>query len=153
MKLTFLGAAGEVTGSCYLVEAGNLRFLVECGMFQGGRMAELKNARFEFDPREIAFVLLSHAHIDHSGLVPRLVAKGFAGAVYATRATCDLLEVMLPDSGYLQERELDRTGDEPLYTMAQAKQSLARLVPVDYDAEVRPHPSVRCRFRSPSGGR
>jgi metallo-beta-lactamase family protein len=147
LKLAFLGAAGEVTGSCYLVDTGEVKFLIECGMFQGGGQADLKNARFGFDPREIAFVLLSHAHIDHSGLIPRLVAKGFAGAVYATRATCDLLEVMLPDSGYLQEKERDWTGEEPLYTVEQAKRSLARLVPVEYDADVRPHPSVRCRFR------
>ena len=147
MNLAFLGAAGEVTGSCYLFDTGEVKFLVECGMFQGGRQADLKNARFAFEPREIAFVLLSHAHIDHSGLIPRLVAKGFSGAIYATRATCDLLEVMLPDSGYLQEKERDWTGDEPLYTVEQAKRSLTRLVPVEYDAEVRPHPSVRCRFR------
>ncbi|HZM33123.1 MAG TPA: MBL fold metallo-hydrolase [Burkholderiales bacterium] len=147
MRLRFLGAAGEVTGSCYLVDTGEVKFLVECGLFQGGRQADLKNARFGFEPREIAFVLLSHAHIDHSGLIPRLVAKGFSGAVYATRATCDLLEVMLPDSGYLQEKERDWTGEAPLYTIDQAKRSLTHLVPVEYDDEVRPHASVRCCFR------
>ena len=147
MKLAFLGAAGEVTGSCYLVDTGEVKFLVDCGMFQGGRAADAKNERFGFEPREIAFVLLSHAHIDHSGLIPRLVARGFPGAVYATAPTCDLLEVMLPDSGYLQEKELDWAGNAPLYTMAQARQSLSQLVPVEYDADVRPHPSVRCRFR------
>ena len=147
MKLRFLGAAGEVTGSCFLVDTGELRFLVECGMFQGGREAERKNARFAFDPKDIAFVLLTHAHIDHSGLIPRLVAQGFRGAVYATRATCDLLEVMLPDSGYLQEKEERWSGDKPLYTLAQAKRSLSQLVPVEYDEDVRPHASVRCRFR------
>ena len=147
MKLAFLGAAGEVTGSCYLVDTGEVKFLIDCGMFQGARAARAKNERFGFEPREIAFVLLSHAHIDHSGLIPRLVAGGFSGAVYATAPTCDLLEVMLPDSGYLQEKELDWTGDAPLYTLAQARQSLSHLVPVEYDADVRPHPSVRCRFR------
>ena len=147
MKLTFLGAAGEVTGSCHLVDTGEVKFLVECGMFQGGRQAHARNARFGFDPREIAFVLLSHAHIDHSGLIPRLVAQGFRGAVYATAPTCELLGVMLPDSGYLQEKELDWSGTTPLYTMAQAKESLARLVPVEYGAEVLPHASVRCVFR------
>lgn len=90
MRITFLGAAGEVTGSCFLVDTGELKFLVDCGMFQGGRSARAKNRRFGFDPREIAFVLLTHAHIDHSGLLPRLVAQGFAGPVYATPATCDL---------------------------------------------------------------
>src|SRR6186713_3271745 len=131
MKLTFLGAAGEVTGSCYLVETGGIRFLIDCGMFQG-RDAGRRNAQFHFDPRAIAFVLLTHAHIDHSGLVPRLVARGFKGPVYATRATCDLLGVMLPDSGHLQEREAEREGRAPLYTEADARSSLHRLDPVEY---------------------
>jgi metallo-beta-lactamase family protein len=147
VNLTFLGAAGEVTGSCYLVDTGEVTFLVECGMFQGGRAAEAKNRRFAFDPRAIAFVLLTHAHVDHSGLVPRLVAQGFRGAVYATRATCDLLGVMLPDSGHLQEKEAKWSGTAPLYTQQEAQASLQRLVAVEYDAEVRPHPSLRCRFR------
>ena len=147
MKLTFLGAAGEVTGSCYLVEAGATTFLIDCGMFQGGRAADLKNRRFGFDPRRIDFVLLSHAHIDHSGLIPRLVASGFRGPVYATRATCDLLGVMLPDSGHLQEREAERDGGSALYTEADARNSLRRLQQVEYDSEILPHPSVRCRFR------
>ncbi|MGA7983684.1 MAG: MBL fold metallo-hydrolase [Burkholderiales bacterium] len=150
MKLTFLGAAGEVTGSSYLVETGGLKFLIDCGMFQGGREAEAKNRRaFACDPREIAFVLLSHAHIDHSGLIPRLAARGFRGAVYATRATCELLGVMLPDSGHLQEREAqyDRRGRAPLYTAAEASASLRHLVPVEYGAVVRPHAQVSCVFR------
>jgi metallo-beta-lactamase family protein len=142
VRLAFLGAAGEVTGSCFLLDTGEMKFLVDCGMFQGGGAGK-KNRRFAFDPREIAFVLLTHAHLDHSGLIPRLVAQGFRGAVYATRATCDLLGVMLPDAGHLQERE----QDEPLYTSAQAQAALSRLVAVDYDAEVRPHASLRCRFR------
>jgi metallo-beta-lactamase family protein len=156
MQLTFLGAAGEVTGSCYLVDTGGIRFLVDCGMFQGGGEADRKNRAFGFDPRDIAFVLLSHAHIDHSGLVPRLVALGFAGAVYATRATADLLGVMLPDSAHLQEREAERAESghsgrnrdaTPLYTVRQAVASLERLRPVQYDEPVRLHPSVRCVFR------
>jgi metallo-beta-lactamase family protein len=147
VQLTFLGAAGEVTGSCYLVDTGELKFLVDCGMFQGGSAAERKNRSFAFDPRGIAFVLLSHAHIDHSGLIPRLVAQGFRGAVYATSATCELLGVMLPDSGHLQEREAEREGGTPLYTQREAEASLQRLLAVDYDAEVKPHPSVRCRYR------
>ena len=145
--LTFLGAAGEVTGSCYLVETGETRFLIDCGLFQGGRMAARKNRQFAFDPRGISFVLLSHAHIDHSGLLPRLAALGFKGAVYATRPTCDLLGVMLPDSGHLQEREAEHENQPPLYTEAQAHASLRRLQPVEYGVEVRPHPSVRCVFR------
>ncbi len=146
MKLTFLGAAGEVTGSCYLVETGWIKFLIECGMFQG-RGAGGRNGSFRFDPRDIAFVLLSHAHIDHSGLLPRLVARGFKGPVYATRATCDLLGVMLPDSGHLQEREAEHEGGAPLYTEEDARNCLHRLEPVEYGVEVSPHPSVRCVFR------
>ena len=147
MKLTFLGAAGEVTGSCYLVEAGATRFLIDCGMFQGGRAADYRNRHFAFDPRHIDFVLLSHAHIDHSGLIPKLVAAGFRGPVYATRATCDLLGVMLPDSGHLQEREAERDGKAPLYKEKDARDSLRRLKAVEYGTELRPHSSVQCVFR------
>ncbi|HXF65141.1 MAG TPA: MBL fold metallo-hydrolase [Burkholderiales bacterium] len=147
MRLAFLGAAGEVTGSCYLVDTGEIRFLLECGMFQGGRAAGRRNRRFGFDPRSIAFVLLSHAHIDHSGLIPRLVAAGFSGPVYATRPTCDLLGVMLPDSGYLQEREAEREGQQPLYTAEEARRALARLEPVEYGRELLPQRAVRCTFR------
>jgi metallo-beta-lactamase family protein len=147
LRLTFHGAAAEVTGSCYLVDTGEVKFLVECGMFQGGRAGDAKNRRFAFDPREIAFVLLSHAHIDHSGLIPRLVAHGFSGAVYATPATCDLLGVMLPDAGHLQEKEAQWSGEEPLYTEREARASLERRIPVEYGAEVRPHPAVRACYR------
>jgi metallo-beta-lactamase family protein len=168
MKLTFLGAAREVTGSSYLLETDGVRFLVDCGMFQGGRETRAKNYRaFDFDPRSIDFVILTHAHIDHSGLLPRLVALGFKGRVYTTRATCDLLAVMLPDSAHIQEKEAEyanlkrfrkglqrenRRGlplrdDAPLYTVAQAQTCLKRLNPVDYDLEIAPHPEVRCTFR------
>ena len=143
MKLSFLGAAGEVTGSCYLVETATSRFLVDCGMFQGGREADEKNyADFAFDPRALDFVLLTHAHIDHSGLLPRLCAQGFRGAIHTTAATIDLLEVMLLDSAHIQEKELEwrqrahgrpnggvksRAGVQPLYSVAQAQASLAQL--------------------------
>ncbi len=145
--LTFLGAAGEVTGSSFLVDDGRTKFLVDCGLFQGGKEAEEKNRSFPFDPREIDFVLVTHAHIDHSGLLPRLVARGFRGAIHATEATCDLLRVMLPDSGHLQEKEAEWRGRDPLYTLAEAQRSLERLVPAAYDAEVRPNASLRVRFR------
>lgn len=161
MKLTFLGAAQEVTGSCYLVEAAGSRFLVDCGMFQGGRETRIKNRNaFGFDPDTLDFVLLTHAHIDHSGLLPRLVAFGFKGPVYATVASCDLLAVMLPDSAYIQEKEAEwenarrrKTGKKsradtaPLYTVAQAQASLKKLHPVDYERDISPAPGVRCRFR------
>ena len=165
MKLTFLGAAREVTGSSYLVEADGVRFLVDCGMFQGGREARDKNRlAFSFDPESIDFVLLTHAHIDHSGLLPRLVALGFRGAIHATHATCDLLAVMLPDSAHIQEKEAEhanyrrfkfsrpprggwRNEAAPLYTVEQARACLKHLKPVDYDLEIAPHPAVRCAFR------
>jgi metallo-beta-lactamase family protein len=152
VKLSFLGAAGEVTGSCFLLElpdgrGGAVTFLLDCGMFQGGALAERRNRRFAFDPRAIAFVLLSHAHIDHSGLIPRLAARGFAGPVYCTPATRDLLGVMLPDAGHLQEREAERDGDEPLYTMAQAQESLRLIEPVGYGRAFRPHRLAACTFR------
>lgn len=161
MKLSFLGAAGEVTGSCYLVETANLRFLVDCGMFQGGRDADERNrADFAFDPRSLDFVLLTHAHIDHSGLLPRLCAQGFRGDIYTTAATIDLLEVMLLDSAHIQEKDLAwrerahksgrQRGDVrklPLYSVAQALASLTQLHAVDYDKEFHPKPAVRCRLR------
>ncbi len=163
MKLRFLGAAREVTGSCHLVESGGLRFLVDCGLFQGGREAEAKNRRFpDFDPESIAFVLLTHAHIDHSGLLPRLINLGFKGRVYCTSATADLLGVMLPDAAHIQEKEAEWANyaihkrrkrlsaaaeRAPLYTVTQAQAALKRLERVGYDKPVRPHPRVRVVFR------
>lgn len=156
MKLTFLGAAGEVTGSCFLLETEGVRFLIDCGMFQGGREADAKNyARFAFDPATLDFVLLTHAHIDHSGLLPRLVAAGFRGPVHSTAATCDLLEVMLVDSAHIQEKETEwkqeararGAGKPPLYTVAEVTRTLRQLKPVDYGRELQPHPAVRCVFR------
>ena len=159
MQLTFLGAAGEVTGSSYLIENDGIRLLVDCGMFQGGREADRKNrTAFTFDPKTIDFVLLTHAHIDHSGLLPRLGAWGFRGPVYCTTATADLLQVMLKDSAYIQEKETEWRNKSrrhgwssqeaaPLYTVTQAEAILKQLVPINYDTEITPHPSVRCCFR------
>ncbi len=101
--LAFLGAAGEVTGSSYLVETAGIRFLVDCGMFQGQDSDEKNASAIAFDVHGIDFVILSHAHIDHSGLLPLLVRRGFRGPILATPATCDLLGVMLPDSAHIQE--------------------------------------------------
>jgi metallo-beta-lactamase family protein len=161
MKLTFHGAAREVTGSCYLVESGNLRFIVDCGMFQGGRTADARNRHFPgFDPESLDFVLLTHAHIDHSGLLPRLAAMGYRGPVHCTHATADLLSVLLPDSAHIQEKEAEwanyanrknrrrRIADlAPLYTVTQARDMLKTLRGVRYDKEIRPHPRVRARFQ------
>ncbi|GJL76283.1 MBL fold metallo-hydrolase RNA specificity domain-containing protein [Nitrosomonas sp.] len=162
MQLTFLGAAGEVTGSCYLLETTDTRILIDCGMFQGGREADGKNrTAFNFDPETIDFVLLTHAHIDHSGLLPRLSVWGFRGPVYATSATNDLLHVMLKDSAHIQEKETEwrnkKRGAQrkhsslqeyaPLYTVTQAENFLRQLKNVEYDTEISPHASVRCVFR------
>ena len=161
MQLTFLGAAGEVTGSCTRVDHDHGSFLVDCGMFQGGREADAKNFRaFDFDLREIDFVLLTHAHLDHSGLIPRLVALGYRGPIYATEATVELLGVMLLDSGFIQEKEAEWANRQerarrsrrgwsavPLYTVEQARASLGSLRPVAYDETVHPGAGIRCRFR------
>ena len=161
MKLSFIGAAQEVTGSCFLVQADGVRFLVDCGMVQGGRDAHDRNLRpWPFDPREIDFVLLTHAHIDHSGMLPRLCAMGFKGPIYATTATADLLTVMLPDSAFIQEMEwsraqrhqgrLARSGRPApglLYTVAQAEACLEQVQALPYDTERVPAEGVRFRFR------
>ncbi len=162
MKLSFHGAARQVTGSCFLVESGTLRFIVDCGMFQGGRAADARNRRFPagFEPEDIDFVLLTHAHIDHSGLLPRLCALGYRGPIHCTRATADLLGVLLPDSAFIQEKEAEwanyahrksrqrhKSELAPLYTVTQAREALKRLKKAGYDQEIRPHARVRVKFR------
>ena len=159
MKIRFIGGAREVTGSCFLIETDTVRFLVDCGMIQGGADAAERNHRpFDFDPRAVDFVLLTHAHIDHSGLLPKLGLDGFAGAIYATEATADLLAVMLPDSAHIQEvaaRRPARRGrnalpgisNAPIYTVRDAQDCLVQVRPVRYDEELAPHDSVVCRFR------
>jgi metallo-beta-lactamase family protein len=164
MKLAFLGAAGEVTGSSFLVDAGSVRFLVDCGLFQGGRDADAKNAaRFAFDPASLDFVLVTHAHLDHCGLLPRLAAAGFGGAIHVTGATADLLPVMLRDAAYIQEKEAAWQRDRerrrnrerrdrpalsgPLYTTADVDRACALLAEHPYDATFAPHPAVRVRLR------
>lgn len=162
MLVRFMGAAGEVTGSCTLIETGNCRFLVDCGMFQGGAEARSKNRRalnFGFDVRSIDFVLLTHAHIDHSGLLPRLAVLGFRGPIYTTPATIDLLEVLLLDSAHIQEKESEwqlrhhrrggtseRGVQAPLYTVAQAQASLSLLRPASYGETIQPAEAVKVCF-------
>src|SRR5512147_636433 len=126
LRLTFWGAAGEVTGSMHLLEAAGARILLDAGLFQGRRAeAAKKNAELPFDPRRIDSIVLSHAHIDHAGRLPLLVRHGFHGPIYATPATRDLTAVMLPDAAHIQEKDfefLQRRGkagpeSEPLYGM------------------------------------
>jgi len=144
------------------VETGNVRFLVDCGMFQGGAEARTKNLKalnFGFDVRTIDFVLLTHAHIDHSGLLPRLAVLGFRGPIYATPATIDLVKILLPDSAHIQEKETEwqlrhknRRGQgergvpAPLYTVAQAMSSLTLLKPASYGQRIQPADGVNVCF-------
>jgi metallo-beta-lactamase family protein len=161
-RITFFGAAGEVTGSCTLVEAGGARFLVDCGMFQGGSEARTKNLRaldFGFDVRGLDFVLLTHAHIDHSGLLPRLSVLGYRGPIYATPASIDLAGVLLPDSAHIQEKESEwqtrhqRRGGKaargvpaPLYSVTAARAALGQFRPAPYGETLRPAGGVEVRF-------
>lgn len=143
MKIKFCGAAKSVTGSCHLITTDKYKILLDCGQFQGGEETEALNQDFPFDPAEIDFVLLSHAHIDHSGRIPLLVKRGFQGLVYCTDSTADLLNIMLLDSGYIHEKEAEwknkknlRTGSplvEPLYTYRDAEIALKHVTPVLYD--------------------
>jgi metallo-beta-lactamase family protein len=143
--ITPFGAAGEVTGSCYLLDTGAARLLLECGLLQGGRDADTRNAApWPFELATIDAVVLSHAHLDHSGLVPRLVKDGYSGPVYATSASCQLLKIMWQDAAHLNERDVEwenkwrrRAGKkllEPLYGIDDAQAALALLEPIDYDA-------------------
>lgn len=143
MKITFLGATETVTGSKYLVSSGNINILVDCGLFQGYKELRLRNwAKIPIDPKQIDAVILTHAHIDHSGYVPLLVKQGFTGKIYCTHATTELCEILLPDSGYLQEEEAffaNKMGYSkhhpalPLYTQQDAIQSLAQFSSCDFD--------------------
>lgn len=159
IRLTFLGAAGEVTGSCYRVDAPGVSFLVDCGMFQGGRESDSRNRQaLSFDVAAIDFVVLTHAHLDHCGLLPRLVAFGYRGPVYTTLATGDFLQPMLEDSAHLHESDAQRLTRKfrekhrrkefaPLYTVQQARDSLRRLKREPYGHYFQAHPQVRLLFR------
>jgi metallo-beta-lactamase family protein len=157
VRLSFHGAASTVTGSCFLVEHPNGRFLVDCGLFQGTKtIRELNYGTFPFNPAAVDFVLLTHAHIDHSGLLPKLARKGFKGPIFATEATIDLLRFMLPDSGHIQESEVDRLNArnrqrgrplvEAIYTQRDAERCLGLTRPCDYDTWIEPGPGVRARW-------
>ena len=153
--LSFLGGAGTVTGSKYLLEANGCRVLIDCGLFQGFKQLRLRNwAPLPVDPKSIDAVVLTHAHLDHSGYLPVLIRDGFTGPVLCTEATKDLCEILLPDSGFLQEKDAEfanRHGfskhrpARPLYTFKEAEASLGQFAPVAFhDAqEIRKDVTVR----------
>ena len=147
MNITFYGAAKTVTGSCTMVEAAGKRFLVDCGMFQGKVTDQMLNYDdFPFDISSIDFVILTHAHIDHSGRIPKLYKAGYTGPIYATNATVDLCSIMLADSGHIQEKEIEwvnkkrrRAGkkeNEPMYTAQDGIDSMKLFKGVDYNQKV-----------------
>ena len=157
MRITFLGAAGTVTGSNFLVEAAGKKFLVDCGLYQGQAKEEERNYdEFHFEIDEIDFMLLTHAHIDHSGRIPKLYKDGYRKPIITTKATKDLCEIMLPDSGHIQEMEIEwknrkrkRLGKkefEIIYTAQDAIDSLELLKAVNYDEIVEIDNNIKVRF-------
>ncbi len=158
MQLKFCGGAHTVTGSQHLLSANGNKILLECGLFQGRRAeAYEKNQQFAYDPASLDAVLLSHAHIDHSGNLPSLVARGYGGPIYATAATMALCQLMLRDSAYLQERDIEwvnkirrRRGEplaEPLYSIEDAEAALGLFVGHQYDQPRQVAPGVQATFR------
>ena len=157
MKITFLGAAKTVTGSNFLVEGAGKKFIVDCGLYQGKITEELENEEdFLYDVQSIDFMLLTHAHIDHSGRIPKLYNEGFRGPVYATKATCDLCSIMLPDSGHIQENEIEWKNRKrireglpplpPLYTAEDAIRAMEIFEPVRYDEIIEIDENIKVRF-------
>lgn len=157
MKLKFLGATQTVTGSKYLIESSGKRVMVDCGLFQGLKELRLRNwADFPVDPKIIDAVVLTHAHIDHTGYLPVLVKRGFKGRIYCTPATRDLCRVLLPDSGRLQEEEAEYANRKgfskhkpalPLYTQADAENALRLFTTIDYQMNFALPGELQCVFR------
>ncbi len=158
MKVKFMGAARTVTGSCYILEAAGRRFAIDCGMHQGNAEIEKRNWDVDiYDPHGIEFMLITHAHMDHSGLLPRIVQKGFRGKVYMTPPTRDLLRIMLLDSAHIQEMEAQwksrkrlRLGDadiSPLYTEKDAMAAFPLFSAVTYGEAFSPFPGLTVTFR------
>ncbi|MEF2144440.1 MAG: MBL fold metallo-hydrolase [Desulfovibrionaceae bacterium] len=158
MKVSFLGAAQTVTGSCYKLECNGIKFLVDAGMFQGNAEIEKRNEQTDhYDAKNIDFILVTHAHIDHSGLLPRLVKRGFKGVIYTSEPTRDLLEIMLLDSAHIQEMEAEfvnrkrsRRGGkevEPLYSQADVEKTLPLIQTVEYEKPFEPKPGLKVMFR------
>jgi metallo-beta-lactamase family protein len=157
LRLTFHGASRCVTGSCFRLETDHGQLLVDCGMFQGPKTEKELNYRpFPFIPSDLDAVILSHAHIDHAGLLPKLTKHGYRGPIYATPATVDLAGVMLPDSAYIQEMEVEQLNRrnarknqprvEPIYRMADATRAVEQFREVGYATWFDPLPGVRARF-------
>src|SRR5690349_8480756 len=157
VTLHFHGASGTVTGSCYRVVHPKGQFLVDCGMFQGNKtVRDLNYKPFPFDPKAIDFLLLTHAHIDHAGLLPKLTHEGYRKAIIATEPTNGLLEYLLPDAAGIQESEAERESKkrsrraeepvQPLYTMEDAAEVLQHRVSTEYGKWVTPGPGVRARY-------
>jgi metallo-beta-lactamase family protein len=160
MNLKFLGATGTVTGSKYLLTSGKKRILIDCGLFQGLKQLRLKNwAPLPINPKDVDAVVLTHAHIDHSGYLPLFVKNGFSGKVYCSEATRDLCEILLPDAAHLQEEEAEyanRRGFSkhhpalPLYTKEDAQAALQLLTPVEFDQDINLGDGLTLRL-SPNG--
>ena len=158
MKIQFIGGAQTVTGSMHLITVGETRILLECGLFQGRRsdMYE-KNQNFPFDPASVDFLLLSHAHIDHSGNIPNLVHRGFQGKILATQPTVDLTKILLKDSAYLQEMDVrwlnkilskqNKPLLKPLYTTEDAENATKYFHPIDYNQSIELTPQIKATFR------
>ncbi len=157
MQLEFFGAAGEVTGSCHILRTDNHQILLDCGMIQGGKKNNLRNFDpFPFDPAAIDAVVLSHAHIDHSGRLPLLVKRGFSGPIYAQNASRDLTKILLSDSAFLQEMEAERINRKrrrkgkplfsPLYRQSDAQETIHLLNGQRYREWFEPAPGIRARY-------
>ncbi len=157
MKITFLGATKTVTGSNFLLEAAGKKIIIDCGLYQGKALEERENYEdFAYNVHDIDFMLLTHAHIDHSGRIPKLYNNGYRNPIYATKATCDLCSIMLPDSGHIQEMENEwrnrkriRSGKPalpPLYTAEDATKCLEVFKPVKYDEIIELDPNINVRF-------
>src|SRR5690606_21006187 len=156
LELTFLGAAGTVTGSRHLLSDGEASVMLDCGMFQGLKTLRQRNwAPFPVDPAEIDAIVLSHAHLDHSGYLPRLVRDGFKGNVYASGATIDLCDILLADSAHLQESDADFANRHglskhrpalPLYTAADARRAMMRFKSMDFAVPYEVAPGVHARI-------
>ncbi|GIU02558.1 hypothetical protein TUM4641_04350 [Shewanella morhuae] len=153
MTLQFLGATEEVTGSCHLLSVDHEHLLLDCGLIQGGKADELRNHDpFAFNPESISAVVLSHAHIDHSGRLPLLVKSGFDGPIYTHKATAELCAIMLKDAAMLQIRDTERVNKKrakhdldplaPLFTVEDAEQAIKQFVPLEYGEVTRVIPHV-----------